>query len=460
MSSEPLDLPPPTYEEAITSGGEVATATTTDTTAYPPEKSAQTTNINAAEGTVTAAELAGVRETSTIKTLDDHERALHLAVKNKHEAIAKRLLHAGVNVNCDDSGWSPLQKAVSYHLEKAGKMIKILIDYGADVHACNKEGMTALCVAARKGVHTASEILHKEGSELNPKVTQKVQWSPFLLAAWGGDLKLMKKYISWGADIHAVNHEGWNALHVACRQGNIDIVYFLLTGNNPISIHSRVDDQRTALHIAARFQHLDIARCLIDMGADVDAPDQFLFTPLLRAVQQYSLEMVKLLVDSGADVNVSEREGWTPLSLSIHHRNEPVALYLLNETNANIESHDIWEYTPFLWSVRCRMKDVTRKLIDRGANVNAKTNTQETAVHLATFHKSVGMLEMLLELNTIDVNAANYDGWQALRSALRIGDSKAVRLLLDHGAESNTLDSFTQTDNKDLGNLSMDVAQT
>jgi prepilin-type N-terminal cleavage/methylation domain-containing protein len=80
---------------------------------------------------------------------------------------------------------------------------------------------------------------------------------------------------------------------------------------------------RTPLHYAASHGHKDVAELLIEKGAEVDAKDIRLETPLHYAVcSSYDvakshcgqIDVVRLLVANGADPNAKDKEGRTPLS--------------------------------------------------------------------------------------------------------------------------------------------------
>ena len=90
----------------------------------------------------------------------------------------------------------------------------------------------------------------------------------------------------------------------------------------------------SALHLAVREGHLDIARLLIDWGAEVDVLDTRDFTPLHNAAWNGNLEMTKLLLDSGADINASTYDGDTPLKLAQHNGQAQVAEFILVKLQA------------------------------------------------------------------------------------------------------------------------------
>ena len=73
-------------------------------------------------------------------------------------------------------------------------------------------------------------------------------------------------------------------------------------------------DGFTPLHLAVIWNRIEIAKLLIDSGADVMAKeDRYGRTPLHEAVYWRNIELAKLLIASGADVNAKTNYGFTPL---------------------------------------------------------------------------------------------------------------------------------------------------
>lgn len=70
----------------------------------------------------------------------------------------------------------------------------------------------------------------------------------------------------------------------------------------------------SALHVAVRNGRLDIAQLLVEQGAVVDVRGKNDYTPLHNAAWNGNLEMMKILLNAGADINASNYENHTPLS--------------------------------------------------------------------------------------------------------------------------------------------------
>ncbi|EGD86482.1 hypothetical protein H112_04973 [Trichophyton rubrum D6] len=421
QTSEAYLAPPPPYSETVGTpsnrpGAAVVETINTDTSA---------------SGSQTAARLAS----NNRRPLGDDEAALHLAVKNNHVSVVRALIKAGVDVSCaDSSGWTPLQKAVSHQQEKAVEAVNALLIAGADVLAANNEGMTALGVAASKNLQGISDILLKAGAEINPSDPKTVSWSPYLLAAWSGHLELMKFYLNWGADAHAVNDGGWNALHIAVRQNHYPVIRFVLSTKKPLSVKSVIYDKRTALHIAAKYNNLEIARFLINSGTPIHARSEAGYTALHAATNEGHDEIALLLIESGSDVNAKGDDSWAPLALAVYHDKESTVRLLVEKGKANIEIKNSSGWTSLLLAARWGYVGIVKYLIGCGANPNIVSVRTRTALHMAALHQHGEIARMLVGLD-IDVNAADEDGWMPLHMAARNGAENIVRLLLESGAD-------------------------
>ena len=69
---------------------------------------------------------------------------------------------------------------------------------------------------------------------------------------------------------------------------------------------------QTALHIAAIWNHVEVATVLLDAGANVNQKNQYGVTPLLFAAQKDHLEVSRVRVQRGADINVKGGNGRKP----------------------------------------------------------------------------------------------------------------------------------------------------
>jgi ankyrin repeat protein len=170
-------------------------------------------------------------------------------------------------------------------------------------------------------------------------------------------------------------------------------------------------DGVTPLHVAARKGYVEIAKLLLEHGADPNIKDLHGWTPLHDAAYWGNVEVARLLLQHGADPNVKGKRGETPLILAI---------------SGDSQAH----------------ADVAKLLLEHGAdpNVRDKLGNNSTALHRAIVGRRKDMVRLLLEKGA-DPNAKDDYGDTPLHTAVVIGDPEIVELLLRYGADVNAKDN-------------------
>lgn len=102
--------------------------------------------------------------------------------------------------------------------------------------------------------------------------------------------------------------ESTHQLHLAARDGELQKVEALLKSDD-LSVDSRDEDGRTALHWACDGGHLQLARRLLQNGATPDLQDDDGATPLHMAVVCDEPEIVEMLLDFGASISLTDKAG-------------------------------------------------------------------------------------------------------------------------------------------------------
>jgi ankyrin repeat protein len=117
------------------------------------------------------------------------------------------------------------------------------------------------------------------------------------MAAFKGDVKAAKKFISDGISVNAKGADGERPLHFAVYGNKNDMAKFLLDqGANVNGINS---SESTPLHGAAWKGHIAVAELLIAKGADVNVTNKMGKTPLDWAIEQGHTEMATLIRKHG-----------------------------------------------------------------------------------------------------------------------------------------------------------------
>ena len=120
------------------------------------------------------------------------------------------------------------------------KCVKLLLKAGADVNSANKNGDTALIVAASCGSIECTKLLIDAGADVN--ISNSQEETALIRAAISNNMECVKLLIRAGAD---VNLGGCTALITAASSGRTALVRILLQAG--AKVQKITDKNRNAL---------------------------------------------------------------------------------------------------------------------------------------------------------------------------------------------------------------------
>jgi len=235
-------------------------------------------------------------------------------------------------------------------------------------------------------------------------------------------------------------------LFQAIRSGDVASLKQALTKSN---LESRDRRGATLLMHSAAFGNLATLKLLLDMGADVNARNDFNATALLWAARDP--EKARVLIAHGADVNARSKQGRTPLMLAALRPGGSAIVALLLSKGADPSVADNHGDTALGLAATIGESESMRLLLAKGADPMAKNDKGETSLILASKGRSAAAIRLLLDRH-VDVNAANtfYNSVRngpiamtkltALHRAAAFGPTEAVADLLAAGANVNARD--------------------
>ncbi len=215
--------------------------------------------------------------------------------------------------------------------------------------------------------------------------------------------------------------------------------------NAALVLPGEADTGGTALHYAARQNHLDLAAALLNRGADPDARalDLHAATPLHWAASQGHVDMVNLLLAAGARHDIPDSHGLLPVDVT--HLPSVGGRERGRITRAALEAAGArgsakpgtlpWA-DPDLWAAILEDNlSAARAALDTGADVNAtEPGSGASPLLLAVIHGRTGIVPLLTSRGArTDSPAA--DGATPLIAAAYLGRVDMVRLLLRLGAD-------------------------
>ncbi|WP_198411304.1 ankyrin repeat domain-containing protein [Marinimicrobium alkaliphilum] len=200
------------------------------------------------------------------------------------------------------------------------KVLDWLLEQGLSVDGTDNNGATALIRSGRNSAEVAARLLEMDqdvNATDNNGTTAFIQAG---LAQLHGPA-IIRLLADAGADVHAVNDNGVNALMNALGNGHVykggPKMIKLLMNEYGLKPTEGLSDGSTALTIAAGAdQSVEILRLLVEAGADVNATNADGMTPLMiYAARTYNSGAMEFLIESGADTSVRNPDGKTASDL-------------------------------------------------------------------------------------------------------------------------------------------------
>jgi ankyrin repeat protein len=211
----------------------------------------------------------------------------------------------------------------------------------------------------------------------------------------------------------------------------------MLIKNDVSLVNSKDEAGNTPLHHAARIGSDAIIKFLLSRGADINAQNTQLYTPLLEAIQNRNENSSVLLIEKEADLAKTNIFEQTPLHKAASLNQKRTGELLISK-GASIDPADRWRRTPFLVVAR-QTGDVEfgRLLLDSKANINAKDSNNQMALNLAAWKGFNDFINFLLD------NGAEY-----------YSSPRESRWMLSHAAQCGSVRLFKMVLKKEKGLLS------
>uniref|UniRef100_A0A8C5HQA6 Serine/threonine-protein phosphatase 6 regulatory ankyrin repeat subunit C-like n=1 Tax=Gouania willdenowi TaxID=441366 RepID=A0A8C5HQA6_GOUWI len=380
--------------------------------------------------------------------------ALHMTCHTGQDSVANELVNCGANINQRNyHGNTPLHLAAA---SSSGVLcLEMLVSNGADVNIRqNKDGRSALHMAAMYGRFTGSQILIQNGKIMQKTNTRQGAHGmlPLHLAALHGYPDCCRKLLSngqfyncippltsgpilaTGFDINMLDDHGRTCLHAAASGGNVECLNLLLNFGAEIDIKDNLG--RSALHYATASGNSQCTVSLVRAGAEVNELDLTNCSPLHYAAASHTFCGEPFTEQKPHSSSMSGDIVFT-FQLTYH------CLDFLLENGANPTLKNSKGYSAVHYAAAYGNKQHLELLLEISFNCleEAESNIPVSPLHLAAYYGHGKALLLLCE-TLVSLDVRDIEGQTALHLAAQRGFSSCVEVLLKHQA------SYTLKDHK------------
>jgi ankyrin repeat protein len=200
-----------------------------------------------------------------------------------------------------------------------------LLASGGDANARDARGRTVLLIAAREGRLDVARSLLTAGTEVDAR-SEGMSITPLMAAAQRGDLPLVRVLLEAGADPNASSRNGAAVLARAVLAGDVPTVRVLLeAGASPNTTESSAPPNTAPLWAAVARKQRELVRLLLEHKAQPNIGDSVTDTVFGIAVSGGDAEIARMLLEAGADPTRPALSNLPLLAVAMRFTNLPMA---------------------------------------------------------------------------------------------------------------------------------------
>ena len=432
-------------------------------------------HFSAASGSYELFKFLADKQTDIHLSTNDGQNCLHIAANRGHLNFCKTLIDKhNFNVKRTDSnGWAALHFSAA---SGSYELFKFLADKETDIHLSTNDGQNCLHIAAHNGhvhlcaalivkhnfdvhgkdnngqnalhlsVYSESYVLFKcfEGTGIDIKVLTNQGRTCLHIAARQGHLNLCKKLINrHNFDEKKADTNGWTALHFSVESGNYELVKFIARAYTDIFLPT--NDGQNCFYIAMANRHFHLSRVLREIHfKQMSKNEETERTALLFAAEKGSYECIRLFVTMGINIHVLNNDGRNSLHIAAFNGHFTLCKELVEKHKFDVHETDNGGWTAVHLSAWSDNYELFTFLIDKGADTHLTTNDGQNCLHTAALGGSLNVCKKLINKHNFDVEVTDNNGWTALHCSAANGSYELFTFLIDKGADIHVKANYGQ----------------
>lgn len=205
---------------------------------------------------------------------------------------------------------------------EADKIINMILTNPEVLDEKDENGSSGLLLIAYSGIKTAFD-----------KAIELKKSFAFHEAIVCGKINYVKDSLASNKSYaNQYSNDGFTPLSLAAFFNQTEIAKLLLENGADPNLHATGPSKVNALHAAVAKENYELCKYLIEYGVKVNTPQMQNVTALHSAAHKGNLELVKLLVANGADSNLRMDNGDTAISIAEKDGHKEVKMYLAGKS--------------------------------------------------------------------------------------------------------------------------------
>ncbi|KAH7186028.1 ankyrin repeat-containing domain protein [Fusarium flagelliforme] len=370
--------------------------------------------------------------------------AMASAATVQNEDIIAQLLDKVASLKSFPWTQSLLSRAAS---TGSKSLVLAIAKHGFDLSSVDEvTDQTALHAAILWGQRAIVEVLLSFDVDLSILQRHSRDMTPLTLAIEMADPQIVQMLLDKGARVDGGLSDGELITTRAAGLGHHMVLERLLSAGAQFQVGADDTDTTAPITRAIRDERMGCIRLLLKHTADPHGKSSDGSLLYQSCKIKNGADICRILLEKGADPNECYPDKEMLLIAALRTDSKEM-IDLLIDNGAKIDSLDKWEdgdaRTPLSFAASECSIDILELLLDRGADVNYVPEGSRSPLFitaLRTLHTE--KLELLLKRGA-SIEWKRDDGWRALHAAYDA--PKIIKLLLDHGADVNSIWGYKET---------------